>query len=116
MTTQPIPLRYPRPSSVEKLQDIGGQLFGDSTELTGQGSDATQILQFPEITMTTMRALVESLIKALWRSIGPRRALSLRPGEIRRLNSNLLVEKTLDGKIILYEVIEQWTTNSVTST
>ena len=106
MATQPIPLRYPGPSSVERLQDISGQLFGDSTELTGPGSDVTQVLQFPEITMTTMRALVESLIKALWRSIEPRRALSLRPGEIRRISSNLLVEKTLDGRIILYEVIE----------
>ena len=106
METQPIPLRYPVPSSVERLQDISGQLFGDSTELTGQGSDVTQMPQFPEIMMTAIGALVESLIRALWRSIEPRRALSLRPGEIRRISSNLLVEKTLDGKIILYEVIE----------
>ena len=106
MTTQPIPLRYPGLSSVERLQDISGQLFGDSTELTEQGSDVTQVPQSPEITMTAMRALIESLIKALWKSIEPRRAPPLQPGEIRRISSNLLVEKTLDGRIILYEVIE----------
>ena len=32
--------------------------------------------------------------------------LSLKPGEVKKISGNLLVEKTIDGKIVLYEVIE----------
>ena len=33
--------------------------------------------------------------------------IKLKRGEIKRLSDRLLVEKTLDGKIILYEVIDE---------
>ena len=45
-------------------------------------------------------------VKAMLESIEPKVFLQLRPGEIRRISDNLLAEKTSDGRIILYEIIE----------
>ena len=46
------------------------------------------------------------IIKML-KSIEPKVTLTLKPGEIKRLDDNLIVEKTVDGKIVFYEIINE---------
>jgi len=41
-------------------------------------------------------------LKRVWKQVEPV-AVSLRPGELRRIG-NWIVEKTEDGKIIVYEI------------
>ena len=42
----------------------------------------------------------------LLRELQPTAVVRLKPGEVRRVSENLLVEKTSDGRIVLYEVID----------
>ena len=35
------------------------------------------------------------------------KVIRLKSGEIKKLNDNLLVEKTREGKIIIYEIIDE---------
>ena len=48
-----------------------------------------------------------SELKKLWKSIEPKLVLTLKPGEIRRIDDKLIVEKTPDGRIVFYEVVEE---------
>lgn len=45
-------------------------------------------------------------IKSVWKTIKPNVVLHIEPGEVRKISHNLLVEKTYDNRIILYEIIE----------
>jgi len=91
---------------IQSLQRIRGQGFSDSTEISAPRNDLTQIRQTPEVTVFIGRPSMPALVRALWKSIKPKGALSLRPGEIKKISDNLLAEKTTDGRIILYEVVE----------
>ena len=53
-----------------------------------------------------MRWLRLMLIKIIWKFVRPKAVLTLKPGEMKRLDDRLVVEKTLDGRIVLYEVEE----------
>ena len=46
----------------------------------------------------------DGLIK-MWKSIKPKHIV-LKPGEVRKLSDDLIVEKTSDGRIVLYEVVD----------
>jgi len=48
----------------------------------------------------------EATLRTIWSLIKPKIILSLKPGEIRRINDRLIVEKISDGRILLYEVID----------
>lgn len=48
---------------------------------------------------------VSNSVKTLWEQIKPK-VITLKPGELKKLSDKLIVEKTIDGRIILYEVIE----------
>jgi len=91
---------------VSELQRISSQGFSDDTGVAELRIDLTQILQTPEAVMLNVKRLMLVLVSILWKSIKPKEIISLRPGEIRRVSDKLLVEKTSDGKIILYEVID----------
>lgn len=85
--------------TIPELQSIHYQGFSDSAELSDIKSDITQI---PQIA----RPSVLTFMKFLWELIKPKEVLSLKPCEIKKISNNLLVEKTSDGRIILYEIIE----------
>jgi len=89
--------------SILELRRIHSQGFSDSTEIAELRNDLTQVPQALEVVISTVRSL---MLKVLWRSIKPKGVLTLRPGEVRKIGDNLLVEKTSDGRIILYEVVE----------
>lgn len=95
-----------REAPVLNLQSIHAQGFSDTTEVLEVRSDTTQIIRAPEATIPITKLLTLTLVRFLWKSIKPREVLSLKPGEIRKISDNLLVEKTNDGRIVLYEVIE----------
>ena len=84
------------------LQIARVQGSSDATEMLGVRSDTTQVLRVALVA----RLLTPALTALLWKSIKPRGALSLKPGEIKRVSDDLLVEKTVDGRIVLYEVVE----------
>ena len=96
---------YPR-QPVMELQGIPSQIFSDSNEVIELKNDLTFIWRPSEEMALIMRSLRLMLIKIIWKSIKPKLTLTLKPGEIRKLSDELIVEKTLDGRIILYEVIE----------
>ena len=95
-----------REEPVQSLQGVRGQGFSDGTEASGLRSDLTQFPQATEAVVFIGKPLMLALARVLWKSIKPRGVLSLRPGEIKRVSGNLLAEKTSDGRIILYEVVE----------
>lgn len=91
---------------VLELQRIPSQSFSDSNEVIELRNDLTHVYRLSEEVVPITRLLILSLVKVLWRSIRPKMILSLKPGEVKKISGNLLVEKTIDGKIVLYEVIE----------
>ncbi|RLG77600.1 MAG: hypothetical protein DRO14_02095 [Thermoprotei archaeon] len=91
---------------VLELQRIPSQSFSDSNEVVELRNDLTHVYRLSEEVVPITRLLILSLVKVLWKSIRPKIVLSLRPGEVKKISGNLLVEKTIDGKIILYEVTE----------
>ena len=95
------------PSTISELQQVYSQGFSDSTELVELKNDVTQIPRLTEVVVVLMlRYIMFAMLRTLWSSIKPKVALSLKLGEIRRISDKLIVEKTSDGKIVLYEVIE----------
>jgi len=46
-------------------------------------------------------------LKRVWKQIEPV-VVNLQPGELRQID-NLIVEKTKDGKIIVYEIVDDST-------
>jgi len=91
---------------VTELQGIYAQGFSDSTEIAELRNDLTQVPRTSEVVIFTLRSLMSVLARILWKLITPKVVLSLKPGEVRRISVDLLVEKTKDGRIILYEVLE----------
>lgn len=54
--------------------------------------------------MVGLKLLNRLLIRIIWKFVRPKAVLTLKPGEVRKLNDELIVEKTPDGRIIIYEV------------
>lgn len=78
---------------------INPELSSDNTGVMQLESDLT----FQSITRSPTKL---EMIKLIWRLIEPK-IVRLKPGEIVRVSESLLVEKTKDGKIVLYEVTEE---------
>jgi len=91
-----------------KLYQIYGQSLSDSSETFMLKVDMTQLYPVGEAVMIAiLRDLKLAMLRTLWALIMPKAVVSLKPGEIKKINDKLIVEKTSDGKIVLYEVIEQ---------
>jgi len=85
---------------------IYGRELSDSTEMIELRVDTTQIPRPAEtITLVMLKSLMFTMLKTLWSSTKPN-VISLKPGEVRRVDDRLIVEKTGDGRIILYEVVD----------
>jgi len=69
--------------------------------------DTTQNLQLIEVaTIVLLKSMRFTMLRTIWALTKPKIILSLKPGEIRRIDDRLIVEKTSDGRILLYEVID----------
>jgi len=94
-------------SNIAKLYQVYSQGFSDSTEVVELRSDLAQIPQSTESVVIAMPKNQKlAMLKTLWSSIKPKVILQLEPGEIRRINDKLIVEKASNERILLYEVID----------
>ncbi|BEP18028.1 hypothetical protein PYJP_13800 [Pyrofollis japonicus] len=98
------PSRVAQPP-VEGLELLPVQGSSDTTGMTSIEGDTTQAQSVAGALALSSR-IITRLAKALWKQVRPREIASLRPGEIRRLSRDLIVEKTGDGRIIIYEIEE----------
>jgi len=56
--------------------------------------------------VVTIKITRLAVLRILWVLTKPKAVLSLKPGEIKKVDDKLIAEKTSDGKIVLYEVVE----------
>jgi len=90
-----------------KPYQVYTQGFSDSTEAVELRIDTTQNLQPIEVaTIVLLKALKLAMLRIIWASTKPSAVFTLKPGEIRRIDDRLIVEKTADGRILLYEVVD----------
>jgi len=94
------------PSAVN-LHQTYVQEFGDTSEPVELRVDATPGPRLSEsVTVALLKSVRLEMLRTIWASTKPSAVLTLKPGEIRRISDRLIVEKTADGRILLYEVID----------
>ena len=85
--------------------------FSDCTGRIGASVDISATVQVvPQLAGELVNTVVTGCtaytgLRTMWLLIRPKATLSLKPGETRELGDGLMVEKTGDGKIILYETV-----------
>jgi len=87
--------------AIDAFYKVHGQEFSDNAEIAEVGSDVSQFL-----TVAVPRSKLFEILRVLWPLVEPEYAL-LKPGEIKKIGDKYIVEKTSDGKIVLYEIVDE---------
>jgi len=90
--------------AIDAFYRVHGQEFSDNTEIVEVGSDVSQFLTSEKVAVNLRSKLFE-ILKVLWPLVEPEYVL-LKPGEIKKIDDKYIVEKTSDGKIVLYEITD----------
>jgi len=91
--------------AIDAFYRVHCQEFSDNTGIAEVGSDVSQIPLPSEREAVKLRGKSFEILKVLWPLVEPEYVL-LKPGEIKKIGDKYIVEKTSDGKIVLYEIVD----------
>ena len=88
--------------AIDAFYRVHGQEFSDNTGIVEVGSDVSQFLTVA----VNLRIKLFEILRVLWPLVEPE-YIQLKPGEIKKIGDKYIVEKTSDGKIVLYEIVDE---------
>ncbi len=86
-----------------ELEDIRSKIYIDTTKTYEEESDITAYYLGDVMSLSIIS---EHILRLLFKVIKPSVIIQLRPGAVEKIDEKLIVEKTRDRRIIIYEVIE----------